>query len=98
MMKVPPHIKLGQSGEMQAREYLSGQGYKILHTNWVFQKAEIDIIAEKEGEIIFTEVKTRRTPYSGYPEEAVNPRKQKHLQRAAEAYVNEKNLNCNVRF
>jgi putative endonuclease len=97
-MKVPPHIRLGQSGEMQAREYLTGQGYKILSTNWTFEKAEVDIIAEKEGEVIFAEVKTRRTAFFGYPEVSVDKRKQMHLQRAAEAYLLEKNLSCSIRF
>ena len=97
-MKPSTHIFLGQSGEMQARNYLIAKGYKILHTNWVFEKAEIDIIAEKNGEVIFVEVKTRRTPFSGYPELAVNSRKQNHLQRAAEAYVQKNNLNCSIRY
>jgi len=41
------HNELGKLGEELAVEYLQKEGYEILETNWVFQKAEIDIIAKK---------------------------------------------------
>ncbi|HEX8576362.1 MAG TPA: YraN family protein, partial [Flavobacterium sp.] len=43
------HNELGKQGEALAVEYLQKNGYTILETNWVFQKAEIDIIAQKEN-------------------------------------------------
>ena len=38
---------------------LQRDGFTILETNWHFQKYEVDIIAKKDGVLIFTEVKTR---------------------------------------
>ena len=41
------HNDLGKKGELLAQEYLLQKGYKILDVNWRFQKAEIDVIAQK---------------------------------------------------
>ncbi len=51
------HNELGKFGEAQAVEYLQQNGYTILETNWTFQKAEIDIIAQKENTLVIIEVK-----------------------------------------
>ena len=40
------HNKKGVEGEQIVQKYLSNLGYKILETNWRFQKAEVDIIAK----------------------------------------------------
>ena len=53
------HNELGKLGEEMAVEFLKKDGYKIVETNWTFQKAEIDIIAQKENVLAIIEVKTR---------------------------------------
>lgn len=90
----------GQRGEQLARSYLERKGYEILAQNWRYSRAEIDIIAKlpKINIIVFVEVKTRSTYKYGYPEEAVNNRKARLLAMAAEAYLAERNLECEVRF
>jgi putative endonuclease len=89
---------LGRSGENLASEYLIKNGYIILERNWVFDKAEIDIIAQKDEEIVFVEVKTRSGDYFGFPEEAVNNSKEENILRAADAYLEEKELDNEIRF
>ena len=42
------HNELGQLGEDLAVDFLQKNGYEILDRNWRFQKAEIDIIAQKD--------------------------------------------------
>ena len=54
------HNELGKEGEEAASAYLSSRGYRIRHRNWHVGKLELDIIAEKDGELIVVEVKTRR--------------------------------------
>ena len=88
----------GRQGEKLARDFLLKKGFEILDTNWRFQHKEIDIVAIKDDEIIFVEVKARRNITFGRPEEAVDYKKQKHLIEAAEAYIIDKNINLNVRF
>lgn len=78
---------LGQLGEELACVFLKKQGYKILGQNFRTRGGEIDVIA-KEGEmVVFVEVKTRISAAFGYPEEAIDERKQHKLAMTAEAYL-----------
>ncbi len=92
------HIRLGRKGEQAAQALLRQKGYRILHTNWRWQKTEIDIIARKENIIVFVEVKTRRTDKFGEPEEQVTSRKQALLADAADHYMQCHQLSGEVRF
>jgi len=91
-------VQKGREGEELAAKFLQEKGYNILETNWRFRHKEIDIIAIRDDEIVFVEVKTRKNTDFGYPEEAVDYNKQKHLIDAAEAYMIDKNLDLNARF
>jgi putative endonuclease len=92
------HNELGKQGEALALEYLLNNGFKILETNYRYQKAEIDIIARKDNTLIIAEVKLRSKLIYGKPQEAVNSVKQAHLVKAANAYLEENDLDLEVRF
>lgn len=92
------HNELGKLGEELAVEFLQKNGYAILETNWTFQKAEIDIIAKKENTLAIVEVKTRSSLEFGLPQDFVKPKKIQLLVKAVNAYVNEKELDIEVRF
>lgn len=92
------HNLVGEKGEQIAAEYLVKKGYKIMDRNWRFQKAEIDIIATYKEEIIIVEVKTRTSEEFESPKEAVTIPKQKNIVRAADAYIQEKDLDLECRF
>jgi len=92
------HNELGKLGEELAVEYLRKNGYEILETNWIFQKAEIDILAKKEETLAVVEVKTRSSLEFGLPQDFVKPKKIQLLVKAVDAYVNKKNLDIEVRF
>ena len=70
------HNDLGKLGEELAVEFLEKNGYSILETNWTFQKAEVDIIAKKDGILAVVEVKTRSSIDFGLPQDFVKPNKQ----------------------
>lgn len=89
---------LGPAGEALAQKYLKEQGYAILATNWRAGKAEADIIAYREGLLVFVEVKTRTDTAFAQPEEAVNRTKQKAYIRLANAYVLQHQRKEEVRF
>lgn len=80
-------FSLGAWGEAQARDFLLRQGYTLLAGNWRSPEGELDLIAEVDGTLVFVEVKTRRTAAFGAPEEAISPRKIRHLIRSAAAYL-----------
>ncbi|HEY6144224.1 MAG TPA: YraN family protein [Flavobacterium sp.] len=92
------HNELGKLGEELAVEYLQKEGYEILETNWTFQKAEIDIIAQKNDILAVVEVKTRSSLEFGLPQDFVKPKKIQLLVKAVNEYVVFKNLDVDVRF
>jgi putative endonuclease len=93
------HNELGKLGEDMAVELLLRKGYTILERNFVFQKAEIDIIAQKEENIlVIVEVKTRNSAVFGNPQEFVSKGKVKLLVKAANEYVVRNDLNVEARF
>lgn len=92
------HTELGKKGEKIALNYLIDNGYTILEKNYRYLKAEVDIIAQKNNVLAAIEVKTRSTDYFGNPQDFVNPKKIKLLISAIDYYVNEKDLDVEVRF
>ncbi len=92
------HNDLGQFGEKIAAEYLEREDYQILETNWRHHRAEIDLIVQKEGILVFVEVKTRR---GGQLEDialAVDQHKIGLITHAAVEYQYQKNHEGEVRF
>ena len=92
------HNELGKLGEELAVEFLQKNGYDILETNWVFQKAEIDIIAQKENILAVVEVKTRSSIDFGLPQDFVKPSKIQLLVKAVNEYVISNDLDVEIRF
>lgn len=92
------HNDTGKTGEELAVKYLKEKGYEILETNWRFKNLEADIISQKKNILVITEVKTRRTNYFGEPEEFVDKKKQKNLIKTANAYIELKEMDAEVRF
>lgn len=89
---------LGAEGELFAKKYLISEGYRILETNFRNMKGkqlgEIDIIAEKNDELVFIEVKTRVGEYgkSILPESNITPRKLAKINRVSLIYIKLRNL------
>jgi putative endonuclease len=81
------HNETGIKGEQLAEKFLLDKGYTILHRNWRAGKKEVDIIALKEGVVIFVEVKARTGTAFGFPEDAVGHHKQAFLKTAAGAFL-----------
>ena len=81
--------KLGAWGEEVAKTHLEANGYKIINQNWRCRIGEIDIIAQKDGIVSFTEVKTRRSRAAGSPEESITPRKAQKLTQLALTWIGE---------
>lgn len=83
----------GAVGEDIAARFLKEKGYRIIGRNFKNLKGrqlgEIDIIAEKNKEIIFVEVKTRDLEkYDGtLPEENITLQKLRKLSKIANSYI-----------
>ena len=79
--------ELGRRGEELARDFLVRAGYRILAGNYRTRGAELDLVAEEGGELVFIEVKSRRGTAFGSGLEAVDRRKQLRIGRAAREYL-----------
>jgi putative endonuclease len=79
----------GQWGEEQAAQYLISQDYEIVDRNVRNEFGELDLIAKKDEQLVFVEVKARRSEDFGFPEEAVTESKKQHILDAAQSYLNE---------
>lgn len=92
------HNELGKKGEEMAVAHLLANGYEIVARNFIFQKAEVDIIARKDNILAVVEVKTRSTPDFGDPQDFVKKKQINQLVKAIDHFVNEHHLDVEVRF
>jgi putative endonuclease len=89
---------LGKKGEKQAADFLREKGYSVLEVNWRYQHKELDIIAEYNNELHIVEVKTRSSGIWQTIDEVVGISKQKNMIVAAEAYIEQNNIDKNIVF
>jgi putative endonuclease len=93
--------ELGKIGEAYAADHLRKNGYTILAQNYFIpdnRKAEVDIVATKENQIVFVEVKTRSSDYLNDVSLMVPIKKQRQVIKAAAEFVQEKNIDLPWRF
>jgi len=90
--------RLGIWGEDCACSFLESQGFSIVDRNIRSPHGEIDILAQKDNQLVFVEVKTRSNTAYGYPEEAVTEGKIQHMAASIEWYLDQQNkFNSNWR-
>ncbi len=92
------HNEIGKKGEELALTFLKEKGYQILAANWRYHKTEIDLIAIHNKQLIIVEVKTRTSIDFESPKEAVTFKKQRNIIRAADAYIQENNIDLECQF
>ena len=89
----------GRLGEDATANFLEAAGYTIVARNFRIRSAEIDIVAQRDGVIVFVEVKARANVRHGLPSEAVTLRKQKKIIEAAGVFLqDERFCDCACRF
>lgn len=96
---------IGSRGEKVAGKYLKKKGFKIIEFNYQNKTGkrlgEIDIVAKKDKQIVFVEVKSRISDgvTAVLPEENITRDKLHKLQKIINAYINEKDLwECDYRL
>jgi len=92
------HNEFGKLAEELAENFLKEKGWSILAKNYIYDKAEIDIIAQAENQIVIVEVKARATDAFILPQEAVNKKKIRLMVKAANHYIEENNIDLEARF
>lgn len=79
--------QLGEKGEELARRFYTEQGYRLLAANYRTRQGEVDLILEREGLLVFAEVKARRGGAIAAPREWVDGKKQRRIMAAALDYL-----------
>ena len=78
---------LGAAGEAEAASWYEEHGYTVVHRNWRCREGELDLVVRRGRELVFVEVKTRRTDRFGVPAEAITRDKQRRLRGLAMRYL-----------
>ncbi len=87
---------IGIIGEEIAQKWLISKGCTILHLNFKTYHGEIDIVAQKEGQYSFVEVKSIDVSYGTSvfnPEDNFTSSKQLKMLKAIEYYLLKYNIN-----
>ncbi|MFW6294233.1 MAG: YraN family protein [Halanaerobium sp.] len=93
------HNRIGRLGEQMAAEYLRTKDYYIIEQNYYNRFGEIDIVAEKNTYLVFTEVKTRSSEDFFGLEYCFNNKQMQHLKNTAKYYIFENNfISKDIRF
>lgn len=92
------HNELGKIGEELAAQHLLATGYKILDRNFIYEHAEVDIIAQKDNLVVCVEVKTRNSDFFGDPQSFVTPSKIKQIVKVMNAYLEANDIELETRF
>lgn len=96
----PDHLVKGQHAEQLVEKHLKAAGIQILFRNFRSRFGEIDLIGQKQKELIFIEVRFRSSTSFGSAAETVNISKQRKLVKAAQFFLtkNPRLQNCFMRF
>ena len=89
---------LGPWGESLAAEYLRKKRYQIVACNYKCRFGEIDLIARTRKEIVFVEVKLRKTADYVQAREYVGWQKQKKIRTTAELWLQANPTELQPRF
>lgn len=90
---------VGSDGERAAAAFLVSEGYGILDRNWRNGRfGELDLIAEKDGIVVFVEVKTRRGVPPDHALEAVDQKKLMRMRALGLAWLSQKQERRSCRF
>jgi putative endonuclease len=80
---------VGAYGERLASRHLEEQGLVVLARNWRCADGEIDLVLADGDDVVFCEVKTRRSGRFGTPAEAIGPAKVRRRRRLAARWLAE---------
>jgi len=73
------NLARGRWGENLAAAHYRRLGYAVVDRNWRSPTGELDLVVQRDGLIVFSEVKARRTDRYGSAAAAVGPAKQRKI-------------------
>jgi putative endonuclease len=80
-------VQLGRQGEGIVEAALRKRQYTIVERNWRCPVGEVDLIARKDRDYFFVEVRTRRSAQPVSPEQGLTYRKRERMEKVARYYL-----------
>ena len=77
----------GELGERIAERWLRRRGWRVLQRRFRNGHRDIDLVVERDGTVVFVEVKARKGAEFGGPVQAVNYRNRKQLERSSMVWI-----------
>ena len=77
---------IGAAAERAVRRHLESKGYVHRTSNWRHMRGELDLVMMDGDELVFVEVKARRSQIAGRAEEGVSKKQAGILLRTGEMY------------
>lgn len=84
----------GEAAETLAAEHLRKQGLELIERNWRRPFGELDLVLREGQTIVFVEVRLRTHSGFGGAGASIDAAKQRRLLRAAQAWLNGRDLPC----
>ncbi|MBK8183637.1 MAG: YraN family protein [Candidatus Competibacteraceae bacterium] len=91
-------VAQGTAAEDFALHYLEARGLTLVARNFRCRAGELDLILRDGEQLVFVEVRSRRSSQFGTPAESVTHSKQQRLLRAAAFYLQRQRLDLPCRF
>ena len=95
---MPSTRQTGKRGERIAQAFLKRRGYSIVDTNWSTRFGEIDIVARRDDQLVFVEVKTRHSQDTESAFAGITPAKHERLIKAVYQYLHDHELDDDTRW
>ena len=86
-LSADPRPERGRAGEDAALRVYEARGFGAVARNWRCAIGELDLVLERDGLLVFCEVKTRSGSAFGGGYEAVTRAKQRKLRQLAEVFL-----------
>lgn len=83
----PTSIMLGKDAENQAKQFLLSQGLSFVTGNYKSRFGEIDLIMKDKTEVVFVEVRMRKSTLYGSAAETVDSTKLQKIIKTGEHYI-----------
>ncbi|MBQ8946846.1 MAG: YraN family protein [Lachnospiraceae bacterium] len=91
-------VEIGRSHEEYAALFLKDNGIDIIETNYRVKPGEVDLIGFDGDDLVFFEVKYRKTGDKGFAADSVNLRKQFKICRVSDVYMLTHNIGSDVQI
>lgn len=88
----------GSDAELAAAEHLEAAGLTLVARNYSCKLGELDLIMRDQKQLVFVEVRYRKSNRFGSPLESITAAKQRKVRAAAQLYLKQIGQQPSVRF